>query len=200
MRAKKYLLASLICLQFFSQVSVALAYELSPPPAVGSAADREDFRILHIYQNDRTQEQCKAADLQARISVDGMFGPSTGILTADEVKKVAVEGERVIKKVFSIVDPFKEYYRRVRPYNADRTLHPCITLPGGNKAYPSGHATVGIVLADFLAKKFPAKKMALLEQGKQAGVNRLIGGVHHPSDVVAGQFLGKQIVKDLAGW
>lgn len=194
----RILVAALVSLQLFSSASVVLAYDLSPPPAKGSTADREDFRILHVYQDQRTEEQCEAADRQTIPTVDAMFGPNTGVLTASEVRKVNLEGTQLIRKVFKIVDPFKDEYRRMRPYNADPTLQPCVKLPGGNKAYPSAHATVGIVLAAFLAQKFPSKKAELIEQGKQVGINRLIGGVHHPSDVKAGQSLGKQIVEDLS--
>lgn len=194
----KILLATLVSLQLFSSASVALAFDLPAPPAKGSAVDREDFRILHVYQDQRTDEECEAANRQSIPTLNAFFGPSTGILTASEIKKVSVEGTRLISKVFKIVDPFKEEYLRTRPYNADPTLHPCIQKPGGNRAYPSGHAAAGIVLAAFLAQKFPSKKAELIEQGKQIGINRLIGGVHHPSDVKAGQSLGKQIAKDLA--
>jgi acid phosphatase (class A) len=194
----KILLAALVSLQLFTSASVVLAYDIPPPPVKGSAIDREDFRILHIYQNERTDEQCEAADRQTIPTVDAMFGPSTGILTASEVRKVNLEGTQLIRKVFKIVDPFKEEYMRMRPYNADPTLRPCVKKPGGNKAYPSAHSAVGIVLAAFLAQKFPAKKIELIEQGKQCGLNRVIGGVHHPSDVVAGQSLGKQIAEDLS--
>ncbi len=193
----KFIFTLLIALQLFSPVNFSFAYDIPPPPAKGSAAEREDFRILHEYQDNRTDEECAAADLQTIPSLGALFGPSTGVLTANEVKSVSIEGTLLIKKVFSISDPFKDKYKRPRPYNADTTIHPCIRRPGGNKAYPSAHSAVGIALASFLAQKFPSKRTEILEQGKQIGINRLIGGVHHPSDVAAGQSLGKQIAKDL---
>jgi acid phosphatase (class A) len=184
--------------QLLSPLSFAVAYEVAPPPARGSAADREDFRILHAYQNERTQEQCQAADLQTRPGLNEMFGPSTGVLTALEIKKVSAVCEKLITKAFSVVDPIKDFYRRDRPYNVDSSIRPCIKMPNGSRAYPSAHAAIGILLSAYLATQFPAKRDLILEQGKQAGVNRLIGGVHHPSDVAAGQSLGKQMAKDLA--
>lgn len=194
MKMSKLLLVLLISLQAGS----CLAYELAPPPEKGSAVDREDFRILHVYQNERTREQCEAADAQSIPTVEGMFGPNTGVLTAAEIKKVRLRSVQIIAKVFNIITPFKKQYHRMRPYNADPTLHPCVAIPGGNMAYPSGHSAAGIALSVFLAKEFPAKRDQILQQGKQVGINRLIGGVHHPSDVAAGQALGKQIASDLS--
>ena len=193
----KQLFALLMVLQLLPFSYPASAYELAPPPAAGSAADREDFRILHLYQNQRTSEQCRAAELQSHPSVEGMFGPSTGVLSSSELREIQSEGEQIIAKVFAVVDPYKEYYHRPRPYNEDPALHPCIELPGGNKAYPSGHSAAGIVLAAYLANKFPAKRAQILAQGKQVGINRLIGGVHHPSDVAAGQSLGLQMIESV---
>ena len=65
------------------------------------------------------------------------------------------------------------------------------------QAYPSGHSTVGYALALALAKKFPYKKDLILQQGLKIGENRLIGGVHHPSDVVAGRKLAEQVVRGM---
>lgn len=198
MKLNKGLFTALISIQLFAQASVALAYSIPAPPAKGSAAEKEDFRILHEYQNDRTEEQCEAANLQTSPTFEAMFGPTTGILTAQETQQVKEEADQITAKVIAITDPYKDFYHRMRPYNEDPTLHPCIVKPNGSRAYPSSHSAVGIVLAAFLAQKFPAKKAAILEEGNQVGINRLIGGVHHPSDVAAGQSLGKQIVKDLA--
>lgn len=172
-------------------------YSLSPPPAKGSAEEMQDYRIIHEYQNQRTSAQCAAADAQSYPSAEVLFGPRSRVLTAAEFKSVETKIERITSKVIDVASHFKEKYDRPRPYNVDRTIHPCVAKPGGNAAYPSGHATLGIVLSLVLAKEFPAKKETILEHGLQIGTNRLIGGVHHPSDVEAGQNLGRQIGKKL---
>ena len=64
-------------------------------------------------------------------------------------------------------------------------------------SYPSGHSTAGYALALALAKKFPYKKELILQQGLKIGENRLIGGVHHPSDVAAGRVLATQVVRGM---
>jgi acid phosphatase (class A) len=174
--------------------STAWAYTLSPPPEPGSAQDQEDFAILKNYQTTRSEEDCERADAETKLEFKSLFGPHTGVLTDAEVKKVYVQASKMIGVTYAVTKKFKNLYQRPRPYKANRSIRPCITLPGGNQAYPSSHATVGIVLADFLVKQFPSKRAAILAQGQQIGLNRVIGGVHHPSDVAAGQDLGKQIV------
>lgn len=175
------------------QSSISYSYTLPSPPADNSTEQRNELAVLHQYENTRTQDDCSKAAAQERISVDAFFGPSTGILTAQEVLKVENTGKRVIVKTLLAVDPLKRSFDRARPFTTDHTLHPCIAKPGSRKSYPSGHAAVGITLSNELANVFPEKRDAILKQGFQIGKNRIIGGVHYPSDVKAGQDLGQQI-------
>lgn len=173
-------------------------YHLPAPPAAGTAEYDQDFIELHRLQDHRTPEECATADTQSSFTLEDTFGPSTGILTEAEVKKAKILSLRVIAKAAVAVLYFKTKFGRPRPYNEDSSLSPCIHKPSaGDKAYPSGHSTTGYALALALAQKFPAKKDIIMQQGLQIGENRLIGGVHHPSDVAAGRVLAAQVVKHM---
>ena len=171
-------------------------YHIPAPPAAGTAEYDQDFIKLHELQDHRTPEQCAKADEQSSFTLENGFGPETGVLTESEVKKSKILAARVLAKVGVAVFYFKKKFKRPRPYNEDSTLIPCIHKPR-DLAYPSGHSTSGYALALALAKKFPAKKDIILQQGYQIGENRLIGGVHHPSDVEAGRKLAAQIVRGM---
>ena len=47
-----------------------------------------------------------------------------------------------------------------------------------------------MLFAEVLAEIYPDQRDALLARGRQIGFDRIIGGVHYPSDVVAGAALG----------
>jgi acid phosphatase (class A) len=205
-----YKMPNALGLLLFGMLSVALSgpgyaaeskparifkYQMSPPPVPGSDEDRQDFTALHRYQDHRTPEQCEVAGSQSKFRLSNTFGPETGILTAAEIKKVRGLSARVISKVATVTFYFKKKFKRLRPYNADTSLQPCIKKAHGDTAYPSGHAATGLALALAFAKVFPEKREAILKQGYQIGENRLIGGVHHPSDVKAGQDLAKQVIQ-----
>lgn len=175
----------------------AKALSIPAPPQAGSAADREDFEILLRYQEARTEAECKAAERQAYGSMKVLFGPQLGVLTADEFDSAEELGNRLIQAVSRATEPFKSKWLRKRPYDRNPEISPCIRKPGGNKSYPSGHAASGYVVGEALARAYPAKKEALLALGLQVGENRLIGGVHHPSDVEASHELGRQILGQL---
>ncbi len=181
-----------------AQDSWFLGYRLSPPPVAGSAESDEDFIRLHEYQDHRTPGACEAAESQSDLTLENGFGPETGVLTKDEVRQVRVLGARVIAKALVPVLYFKNRFKRPRPFRTDPTLSPCISKPRfGDDAYPSGHSTVGYALALVLSKRFPEKRDLILRQGLQIGENRLIGGVHHPSDVIAGRRLAEQVVRGM---
>lgn len=173
-------------------------YHLPEPPTVSSDDFRRDFTELHQYQDHRTPEECASAATQSSLSLTNGFGPKTGVLTASEVKKAKVLAARVFAKAGLAVYYFKTYFKRPRPYITDDSLTPCIPkVKNSYMSYPSGHSTAGYALALALAKKFPYKKELILQQGLKIGENRLIGGVHHPSDVAAGRVLATQVVRGM---
>lgn len=74
---------------------------------------------------------------------------------------------------------------------------PC-TAPAANPvyspSYPSGHATVGAMMAILLAQMVPEHRAALFVRGWDYGQARIVSGVHFPSDVEAGRVLGTLLV------
>lgn len=169
-------------------------FQVAPPPAVGSPEYQRDYQILHDYESTRTSAQCREASAETFAQFEVFFG---SILSSREIATV----ERLAKKVENLASDaaghYKGIFKRDRPYNIDRTLRPCIPKPFGSKAYPSSHATQAATLACVLADIYPDRADALLERGRQAGENRVLGGVHHPSDVEAGQKLANDLCASL---
>lgn len=74
---------------------------------------------------------------------------------------------------------------------------PCTTPPRDppySHSYPSGHATVGAMMAILLADMVPEQRVALFARGWEYGDARVVSGVHFPSDVEAGRILGTMLV------
>ena len=70
----------------------------------------------------------------------------------------------------------------------DAGLEPCLRRIGG-LSYPSGHSTIAHVFALILADLVPERRAEFLARADAAALNRVIGGVHHPSDIEAGKRL-----------
>jgi len=81
----------------------------------------------------------------------------------------------------------------VRPYNLDKTLHPICKTKTKDDAYPSGHTTSGFLLALTLIDIVPEKRDAILARAEDYGRNRLVCGVHYPSDIQASKLVAYTI-------
>jgi len=165
-------------------------YEMADPPAVGSAAYKKDFEELHRFQKEREKADCELAGKQTFPSVKVFFAP---VLTKKEFEKTEELVEKVMEYTEKVSAKFKGEYMRPRPYSVDSTLKPCATKPTGSRSYPSSHASMAAAGACVLAAIYPEKATELKEHGKFLGDLRVIVGVHHPSDVKAGQTLAKDI-------
>lgn len=181
----------------FARYELGVNFKISPPPAAGSTEAHADYTELLRFQDTRTKEECRAAESQSTMSLDSFFGPQAGLLTESELTAVEELLTEIKETVSAEAKPLKESYARARPYDVDHTLKPCIRKPGGATSYPSSHAAVGIVMGKVLADLLPASRIEFEDQGIQIGTNRALGGVHHPSDIEAGQDLGEKIYEAL---
>jgi len=168
---------------------------LPPPPEPGSPADKADFEALFAWQARRSEADCAGALAQAKADYDKFFGdisPFPAPLPPDVSSilfKVYYDGGMAVGAA-------KKRFGRQRPFKRDKALTPCLGKVGG-LSYPSGHATVSRLFALLLADVAPASRAAFLARSDQAALNRVIGGVHHPSDIEAGKALGDAVYAEL---
>lgn len=161
-------------------------------PAKGSAAEAEDFRILFEYQKNRTSTDCSNAESEETANFMNMFAGKSGPFTASEGKKIELKVEKLYAPYRPNVSNAKLLFKRKRPYLTNSQIVPCVRLEN-SYAYPSGHTSMAYAYAAILAKMYPEKEAEFIKRAEQIGLNRVIGGVHHPSDIAAGKKLGDYI-------
>lgn len=194
--------AALVSLPAFAdwQSLTAKDFSIANPPTPNSSEDKEDFAKLHEFQKTRTTETCRIGGEQDHGHFKTFFKDREDLLSKKERQRAEPLMEKVEKVTKGIVGAFKDQHARPRPYNTDKSLKPCVARDArGSFAYPSGHATRGALETCLLASIYPDRKSALLEYGKFVGDVRVMIGVHHPSDVKAGQSLAQQICDRLLG-
>ncbi len=167
-------------------------FTMAPPPVPGTPESDRDYAELLKLQASRTPDECTAAAAQAIPDFQSLFSGS-GILTKAELAAVGPFIDSASKIASRISGYFKQKFTRPRPYDADPRVAPCIPKPGGATSYPSTHATLGVFDACVLGRLFPLRENVLASHGRRVGELRTLAGVHHPSDVAAGQVLGGQI-------
>jgi acid phosphatase (class A) len=172
-------------------------FKMLPPPKEGSKRYEKDFNVLHAWQDKRTAEECTFAQWAAFAGDANLFSMEAG-LTPEEVTRALPMLRKMNRVTERITGYFKEFYQRPRPYTTDPTIKPCIFMPPGNKAYPSGHSSHATAAACLLSKMFPGHSKELKKWVDHLAEQRIVGGVHHPSDVAAGKKLGRDICKRVA--
>ncbi len=169
---------------------------LPAPPEEGSQQQQAEMATLLHWQYSRTTEdvsRCRSeVKMNAFVFADVLgdwFNRRSLPVTADLMAVVESDTHAIFLDA-------KKQWNRPRPYQADRAIHPCVSLDS-TSSYPSGHATNAIVWGTLLSEIFPDQKDRLMARARQIGEDRVIAGVHYPSDVEAGEKLGAEIAKQL---
>lgn len=180
-------------LGYLTPAELDLPALLASPPEPGSVAQRQDLAAVLAAQAARTPGQTEYARADAEVSVfrfADVLGPAFRArdlpLTAALFRQVGREGSAIGRRG-------KDHWRRPRPFAASPDVEPLLSVgPGGS--YPSGHALFGYATGLLLAQIVPEKRDALLERGVAYGENRVVAGVHYPTDTAAGRIAATAMV------
>ena len=163
---------------------------LPSPPLPDSELTKAELVQLHQLQATRS-----AADVARAVADDqeetmfiyrDVLGPK---FDAAALPLTAAFSARVKHEEGVNTLPAKSEFHRMRPYNLDKTLTPVCKTKTKDDSYPSGHTTAGYLAALALIEMVPEKRDAILARAADYGNNRLVCGVHFPSDVQASKLL-----------
>lgn len=168
---------------------------LPAPPSLGSDEQKAEIDEVLALQAARNETQIKQFCAQETLTLAAFKDLMPGWFNPDDLPKLKKLFQSVSKAPSAPVNDGKNYFKRRRPYQEDSRIQPLDRET--DFAYPSGHATRGMLYATILAQIAPDKAASLLERGRQIGWNRVIGGLHHPSDIAAGRVLGQAIAQSL---
>lgn len=183
-------------LSFLSETAVDPVRLLPGPPLLGSEEAKAELDCMVAIQETRTQVQVARCCSEVRVTLAAFRDVMGPWFTAENLPKLNRLVQRADKDTKYFTDAVKSHYDRKRPYDEDNRIHPATELER-TPAYPSGHATRGIVFAKILIKLAPDRRAALLERGREIGWDRVLAGMHHPSDIIAGRVLGQAIAQAL---
>lgn len=177
---------------FLTDADVALVDLIPAPPAQDSDMTKGEIAAYHAMEATRTKEQ---ADFAIADDDETVFRFLDGMGMKLDPAKVPVAAkffERVAATEGATVDPAKKIFARPRPPVVDPTIKPLIKLSSSG-AYPSGHATLGMLMGITLSKMIPEKKDAFMARAIQYGQSRFVVGVHYASDLEASKMAGAAV-------
>nr|AWN00238.1 hypothetical protein [uncultured organism] len=181
---------------YFDPAPVNLKTLLPDPPADGSPTTLKEIDLILEKQKTRTPEEVARIKEEVHLNV-WLFGNVLGPwFTEKNLPVTAALFQRVDATEHPIIESAKKDWGRPRPFLQDKRVHPPIDPPK-NASYPSGHSTVGDLDALILAELAPDLKDAIMARGLQIGDDRIIAGVHFPSDVDAGRTLARDLFAKL---
>lgn len=83
----------------------------------------------------------------------------------------------------------KKWIKRIRPFKVIPEIRNLMKIPD-EFSFPSGHAAGAFLMATLFRHFYPALSIPLYLLATIVGLSRVYNGVHYPSDVMAGSFLG----------
>src|SRR5580700_7753531 len=86
----------------------------------------------------------------------------------------------------------KTYFKRQRPFVVDPDIQ-IIVVQAPDFSYPSNHSSFGYEAGILLAAMVPEKAAAIFQRAADYAHNRVIAGVHFPTDVEAGRIAASVI-------
>lgn len=163
---------------------------LAPPPSAEVA--RREIEWMLELQNKRTPDQAarSVADLEQSVF---RFAEVMGPKFTEQGLPVAA---KFFKRLYNTESAFnkqgKDFWQRPRPPVVDKRLEP-VARYSSSGSYPSGHSAFGFLTGIALADMVPEKRAQIFERAREFGDNRVLGGVHYPSDIEAGRQLAVMI-------
>ena len=183
---------------YVTAAQVDLMRLLPPPPAAGSAEERAELAEVLAVQGSRTPERLAQAAADVEESLPAMFGAILGPnVTKERAPALFHLFARLAETEEVVTGPAKSGFARPRPFQAHPEVKPGIKLPNSG-AWPSGHTTIGTLTGITLAAILPEQRDAIHARIRDYSESRLVGGVHHRSDLVVGARAGTAIAAVLA--
>jgi acid phosphatase (class A) len=181
---------------FLASSPEQFATHFAAPPAPDSADTRRELDELLAMQAVRTTDQASAARADRKTEIE-KFYPALGLSAKPSLPKLQRLAERVEDDVRIYVRAAKDHFRRLRPYEIEPRIEPCIDDVRGDLSFPSGHSAYGWSMAYLLSDLVPERSAALQERAEEFARQRMICGVHFRSDVEAGRIAARRLLDEM---
>jgi acid phosphatase (class A) len=177
---------------YISPTEIDLVHILAPPPTPDSPAGKNDLQGVLAAVSARTDASIKQAqddDQRTVFRFADVMGPNFKTenlpLTTKLFQHVYEDGNAATLAA-------KNFFKRTRPFVVDPEIK-IIVVQLPDFSYPSNHSTFGNEAGILLAEMVPENAVAIFGRGAEYAHNRVVAGVHFPTDVEAGRIAASVI-------
>lgn len=166
---------------------------IPPPPAKGSPAEQADLDGVLALQDHPTHQELEHAERTVGFTVFSfaeVLGPEFRAESFPETAKFFKRLEATANEPKNFL---KDTYHRDRPYKAFPGVVKELVDEEQGYSYPSGHSNRAWLFALVLGELDPKHRNALLASAMQVCNDRVIGGMHFPSDMMASRVLAEEL-------
>jgi acid phosphatase (class A) len=171
---------------------VDLIHVLAPPPIADSPAATADLQAVLAAVKSRTTaeiEHAQADDQRVVFRFADVMGPN---FRPESLPFATQLFQHVYQDGNAATVAAKAYFKRQRPFVVDPDIK-IIVVQAPDFSYPSNHSTFAYEAGILLAAMVPEKAAAIFERAADYAHNRVVAGVHFPTDVEAGRISGSVI-------
>ena len=175
----------------------SLLMAIPAPPGTGSEAEKADVDGVLAMQNNASPETLAHAEQTVEFTIfsfSEVLGPD---FTAETRPKTSEFFARLETTANQQKNFLKNFYHRIRPYRAFPDQIKALVTKEDGCSYPSGHSTRAWLYALVLGALDQTHRSDYLSLAMQVCQDRVIGGMHYPSDVLESRVLAEKIFRDL---
>jgi acid phosphatase (class A) len=177
---------------YLNPAEVDLIHILAPPPAADSLAQKADLEAVHTAVNSRTDAEIKHVQEDDQRIVFRFADVMGSNFRSESLPFTTQFFQHVYADGNAATVAAKAYFKRQRPFVIDPDIK-IIVVQAPDFSYPSNHSTFAYEAGILLAAMIPEKAAAIFERAVDYAHNRVIAGVHFPTDVEAGRISGSVI-------
>lgn len=166
---------------------------IEPPPKEGSERWKAEADAVLKLQEQADEEQIKQAEAERQVRPEIVTGILGEKVTRERLPKTFALLDKVEADAHGISDAVKAHWNTKRPFQADERIKASIE-PAKSAAYPSGHTSISLVLAEVLGQLLPDSREKLRVRARDIAMHRVITGMHFPFDLEGGWQLGYLIL------
>ncbi len=175
---------------YYVNAEVFKTTAFQPPPSAGSEAQKADLAAVLDWQQKRTAADCARSQVTADADYDFFWGDKP-LFPSPLPAEVKDFFKRLDYDAGEAINNMKNRYARLRPFKGYAEVQPCIHKSKGY-SYPSGHASYSRIFVDVLGDIAPQRREEFLKRADEMAADRVVGGVHYPTDIAAGKVFGDE--------